>query len=61
MEVVAKSLKGGDMVQLAGFGTFEVKKRAARVGVNPMTVENVQIKASKEPALRFGKPFKELF
>ncbi|HPJ75349.1 MAG TPA: HU family DNA-binding protein [Clostridia bacterium] len=61
LEVVAKALKEGDKVQLAGFGTFEVKKRAARTGVNPKTGEKVQIKASKAPALRFGKSFKELF
>jgi DNA-binding protein HU-beta len=58
---VAKTLKKGDKIQLARFGTFEVKKRAARTGVNPKTGAKIQIKSSKAPAFRFGKTFKELF
>jgi len=61
LEVVAKTLKKGDKIQLASFGTFEVKKRAARTGVNPKTGAKIQIKSSKAPAFRFGKTFKELF
>ncbi|MDD4502520.1 MAG: HU family DNA-binding protein [Clostridia bacterium] len=61
LEVVAKTLKKGDKIQLASFGTFEVKKRAARTGVNPKTGAKIQIKSGKAPAFRFGKTFKELF
>ncbi|HOD93262.1 MAG TPA: HU family DNA-binding protein [Clostridia bacterium] len=60
LDVVSKTLKKNDKIQLAGFGTFEVKKRAARTGVNPKTGAKIQIKTSKTPAFRFGKAFKEL-
>ena len=56
---VVDALKSGDKVHLAGFGTFEVKERAARTGRNPRTKEPVDIPASKQPAFRPGKPFKE--
>lgn len=53
------ALKSGDKVHLVGFGTFEVKERAARVGRNPRTREPVDIPASKQPAFKPGKAFKE--
>lgn len=53
------ALKSGDKVHLVGFGTFEVKERAARVGRNPRTMESVEIPASKQPAFRPGKALKE--
>lgn len=53
------ALKNGDKVHLVGFGTFEVKERAARVGRNPRTMESVEIPASKQPAFRPGKALKE--
>ena len=53
------ALKNGDKVHLVGFGTFEVKERAARVGRNPRTRESVDIPASKQPTFRPGKAFKE--
>jgi len=56
---VEKALKKGDAVQLIGFGTFEVRKRAARKGVNPKTGETIQIKAAKVPAFKPGKALKE--
>ena len=57
--VVAEALKAGEKVQLVGFGTFEVKERAAREGRNPQTGEKITIKASKAPAFTAGKAFKD--
>lgn len=53
-------LKNGDKVKLLGFGTFEVKGRAARIGRNPRTKEPVDIPASKQPAFKPGKALKEI-
>ena len=58
LEAVEAALKDGDKVQLVGFGTFEVKDRPARVGVNPQTKEKVKIAASKAPAFKAGKALK---
>jgi DNA-binding protein HU-beta len=57
--VVKKALKKGDTVALIGFGTFSVRKRAARVGRNPRTGDNIKIKASKTPTFKAGKAFKD--
>ncbi len=58
-EVIAEALKAGDKVQLVGFGTFEVKERAARSGRNPKTGETIEIAASKHPAFSAGKALKD--
>lgn len=58
-EVVKKTLKKGDTVSLVGFGTFDVRKRAARTGRNPRTNETIKIKASKVPAFKAGKALKD--
>lgn len=57
---VGDALKGGDKVQMVGFGTFEVKERAARMGRNPRTKEPVEIAASKVPVFKPGKVLKEV-
>ncbi|MPV85200.1 HU family DNA-binding protein [Ostreibacterium oceani] len=59
VESVTKALKKGDKVTLIGFGTFEVRKRAARTGRNPRTGEELKIKASKVPAFKAGKQLKD--
>ncbi len=59
IDVVGKSLKKGDKVQIVGFGTFEVAKRAAREGRNPQTGETMKIKASKSPKFKAGKALKD--
>ena len=56
---VTKALKKGDKVQLVGFGTFEVTKRAAREGRNPQTGAPMKIKASKAPKFSAGKALKD--
>ncbi|MEE1199887.1 MAG: HU family DNA-binding protein [Christensenellales bacterium] len=58
---VTEALKEGDKVQLMGFGTFEVKERAARVGRNPSTKETIEIPAKKNPVFKAGKGFKDEF
>ena len=54
-DVVAEELKKGEMVQLVGFGTFEVAEREAREGRNPRTGETMTIAASKSPKFKAGK------
>lgn len=58
LEVITATLKKGDNVALVGFGTFEVRKRAARVGRNPATGAELKIKASKAPAFKAGTTLK---
>ena len=60
VSAVKESLKKGEKVQLVGFGSFEVRKRAARKGRNPQTKEEIKIPASKAPVFRAGKQLKEL-
>lgn len=59
IEVVTDELKKDEKVQLVGFGTFEVAQRAAREGINPLTGEKMQIKASKAPKFKAGKALKD--
>ncbi len=56
--VVTATLKKGDSISLVGFGTFEVRKRAARIGRNPKTGAELKIKASKQPAFKAGATLK---
>jgi DNA-binding protein HU-beta len=59
IEVIRKALKKGDTVSLVGFGTFSVRKRAARTGRNPRTGQTIKIKASKNPTFKAGKALKD--
>lgn len=59
VETITKSLKKGQSVTLVGFGTFSVRKRAARTGRNPRTGATIKIKASKNPAFKAGKALKD--
>ncbi len=58
--ILGKELKKGGSINITGFGSFEVRKRAAREGRNPQTGATIKIKASKVPAFRPGKGLKEL-
>ncbi len=60
VDVITESLTKGDKVQLVGFGSFEVRKRAARKGRNPQTKEEIKIPASKAPVFKAGKALKDL-
>lgn len=59
VDAVMDALKKGDKVSLVGFGTFDVRERAARTGLNPRTKEPIEIHASKAPAFKAGKAFKD--
>jgi DNA-binding protein HU-beta len=59
IDVITRALKKGDTVTLVGFGTFSVRKRAARQGRNPQTGDTIKIKASKTPAFKAGKALKD--
>ena len=56
---IEETLVKGDKVQLIGFGTFEVRERAARVGRNPQTKEEIKIDASKQPVFKAGAALKK--
>ncbi|AMM92893.1 HU family DNA-binding protein [Peribacillus simplex] len=58
-ETITTTLAKEEKIQLVGFGTFEVRDRAARTGRNPQTGEEIQIAASKVPAFKAGKELKE--
>ncbi|AZV60040.1 HU family DNA-binding protein [Peribacillus castrilensis] len=58
-ETITATLAKDEKIQLVGFGTFEVRDRAARTGRNPQTGEEIQIAASKVPAFKAGKELKE--
>ena len=58
-DVIAESLVNGEKVQLVGFGSFEVKNRAARMGRNPHTKEQIEIPASRVPVFKAGKALKD--
>ena len=59
VEAVTKALKKGDKVQLVGFGTFEVRKRAAKQARNPQTGAVIKVPATKVPAFKAGKALKD--
>ena len=59
LSAVAGSLASGDSVALVGFGTFNVRHRAARMGRNPQTGATIQIQASKSVGFKAGKALKE--
>jgi DNA-binding protein HU-beta len=60
IEAVGDSLKSGEKVSVVGFGTFEVRERAARKGRNPQTGKEISIPASRTPAFKAGKSLKDL-
>lgn len=59
LESITDAMSMGDKVQLVGFGTFEVRDRAAREGKNPATGETISIPATKVPAFKAGKALKD--
>ena len=58
-DAITDSLKKSEEVRLVGFGTFSVSRRAASVGRNPRTGEQIQIKASNQPKFKAGKGLKD--
>lgn len=59
LDTIQNAMKSGDKVQLVGFGSFEVKERAARTGKNPATGATIEIPASKAPTFKAGKALKD--
>ncbi len=59
LKVLTDAMAAGDKVSFPGFGSFEVRERAAREGKNPRTGESVQIAACKVPAFKAGKSLKD--
>ena len=58
---ITDALKAGEKVQISGFGSFELKCKGAREGINPKTGEKIRIEASKTPTFKFGKAYKDSF
>lgn len=59
IDAITASLKKGEKISLVGFGTFEVRDRAAKTAINPMTKEKIQVPAKKVPAFKAGKALKD--
>jgi DNA-binding protein HU-beta len=59
IDTITDSVQKGEKVSLTGFGTFELRERAARTGRNPQTGEEMQVAASRAPAFKAGKAFKD--
>ena len=60
IDTIIKAVADGDKIQLTGFGTFEQRQRNARTGVDPRTGNSIEIPASKVPAFKAGKAFKDI-
>ena len=60
LDTIIKAVAAGDKIQLTGFGTFEQRQRNARTGVDPRTGSSIEIAASKVPAFKAGKAFKDM-
>ena len=60
IDTITESLAKGEKFQLVGFGTFEVRERAAKEGINPATKEKMNIPAKKVPAFKAGKALKDV-
>ena len=60
LETIVQALEENEKVQLVGFGSFEVKQRAARIGRNPKTKESIEIPASKAPVFKPSKALKDV-
>ena len=59
LESITEALENGERVVLVGFGTFEVRARAARTGINPQTKKTIKIPAAKVPAFKAGRALKD--
>jgi DNA-binding protein HU-beta len=58
---ITAGLNDGEKIQISGFGTFELKSKPAREGINPKTGEKIKIAPTKIPAFKFGKAYKDSF
>lgn len=60
IDTIVNAVAAGDKIQITGFGTFEQRQRSARTGCDPRTGKTIEIPASKVPAFKAGKGFKEI-
>ena len=60
IDTIINAVAEGDKIQITGFGTFEQRQRNARTGVDPRTGNSIEIPASKVPAFKAGKAFKDI-
>ena len=58
-DTITLSMEAGEKVQLVGFGAFDIKERASRIGRNPKTKEEIEIPASRVPVFKAGKALKD--
>ncbi|MBO7345443.1 MAG: HU family DNA-binding protein [Clostridia bacterium] len=61
IKAITDGLNAGEKIQISGFGSFEIKEKPARDGFNPKTGEKIKISATKIPAFKFGKAYKDSF
>ena len=61
LDAITDGLNAGEKIQISGFGTFEIKEKPAREGINPKTQEKISIPATKIPTFKFGKAYKDSF
>ena len=61
IDAITDGLNAGEKVQISGFGTFEIKVKPAREGINPKTQEKISIPETKIPSFKFGKAYKDSF
>ncbi len=61
IDTIVASLKKGEKIQIPGFGSFELQKKAATTKINPLTKKPVKVAACKVPKFKFGKSFKAIF
>lgn len=61
IDTITETIESGDKVQISGFGTFELKTREARDGINPKTGEKISIATTRTPIFKFGKAYKDSF
>lgn len=61
IEAITEALNDDEKIQISGFGTYELKKKGAREGINPKTGEKIKISATATPVFKFGKAYKDSF
>ncbi len=61
IDAITEALANDEKIQISGFGTFEIKTKDAREGINPKTQTKITIPASKTPVFKFGKAYKDKF
>ncbi len=61
IDSITDGLNAGEKIQISGFGSYELKKKSERDGINPKTGEKIKVSATKIPAFKFSKAYKDSF